>query len=746
MNSFKNLIARQKDPLFYMDHSGLIKYVNPAFLEYTGFNSDECKHTSLSSLLSFSPDHRFKALLNKISDGSDNEFAHFNICKKNGSNEEVNLMLFAERSQEKLEGISGQFGLADSYEKSVTKSKNELNEIEEKYKTLYNLTFEGIIIHDKGILIDANPAYVKIIGYTKKELIGQNMVSMSVLPEYHKKVIDAMKNEVTAPYEVLAKTKDGVIIHTEVESRRIDFGNRSVRVTAIRDITARKKVEAQLKESEERYKMLSNLTFEGIILHDQGIVIDVNQSLVDIIGYSPQELIGKNIIQLAVLPEYRERVRQAVKNDERAPYELKAQRKNGSEFFAEVQGRIVNYKGESIRVIAVRDVTWRKNAEVKLHENEEELDMFFSKSGDGFFIMKVDEPIYWNDNTDKNRALEILFSDMYLSKINNAMLGQYRTTKEKLDQNASERIFRWKEEEGRQLVMDLLNKGSVKAETEEPGINGSVIWIEGHYVVLYDVQGRVRGCSGVRRDVTERKISEETIRHHNEELKKTNQELDNFVYRVSHDLKAPISSTKGLVNIARLETEEKRKNECIEMIELSMNKLDSFIADILDYSRNSRIEVQPIRIDIEELINDVLSDTHFLREERNILIEKKIHANTAFYSDKSRMVFIFNNLISNTIRFSDEDKSTSWLNITIDISETEAKICVADNGIGIEAEHLDHIYNMFYRATETQMGSGLGLYIVKEAVEKLSGTISVTSEVNKGTTFKISIPNMPAPT
>lgn len=96
MNSFKNLIARQKDSLFYMDRSGLIKYVNPAFLEYTGFNSDECEGTSLSSLLSFSADHRFKALLNKISDGSDYEVAHFNICKKNRSNEEVNLMLFAD--------------------------------------------------------------------------------------------------------------------------------------------------------------------------------------------------------------------------------------------------------------------------------------------------------------------------------------------------------------------------------------------------------------------------------------------------------------------------------------------------------------------------------------------------------------------------------------------------------------------------------------------------------------------------
>lgn len=746
MNSFNNLIHNLKEPFFYLDQSGLIEYVNPAFVEHTGFNFDECKDSSLSKILSISSEKKFNAILNDIHNGSGNETAHFSILNKEGHNLDVDLFLYAERTHEKLDGISGKFNALPNQsnmqaEKDVTQS-TKLYEIEEKYKTLYNLTFEGIIIHNKGILIDSNPAFAKMVGYSLEELIGVNVVTKFVLQEYHQLVIDAMKNEITSPYEVLARSKNGEILQTEVESRRIDFGKQSVRVTAIRDITARKGAEALLKESEERYKMLSNLTFEGIIVHNKGVVIDTNQSFVEHIGYSSKEIIGQNIIRMVVLPEYLERANEAIKNEEKLPVELKARRKDGTIFFAESESRMVNYNGDRLRVSAIRDITWRKNTEKKLRENEEELDLFFSRSGDGFFMMKVDNAIYWDVNTDKNQELELIYSNMYLNKINDAMLGQYQTSRKKINRSASKRIFRLEEKEGRKIARELLDQGSIKFVAEELRFDGSTMWIEGNYVVLYDESNKVRGCCGVRRDVTERKIVEKAIKEQNEELKKTNSELDNFVYRVSHDLKAPISSTKGLINIARLETEEKRKSECLEMIERSMNKLDSFILDILDYSRNSRIEVRPVKIDIEHLINDVLSDTHFLRDERNMVIKKKINAPKAFYSDKTRLAFIFNNLISNAIRFSDEGKSNSWLKISIDISDSEAKISFTDNGIGIEAQHLDHIFEMFYRGTETQTGSGLGLYIVKEALEKLSGTIVVYSTVDEGTSFELAIPNM----
>jgi signal transduction histidine kinase len=268
------------------------------------------------------------------------------------------------------------------------------------------------------------------------------------------------------------------------------------------------------------------------------------------------------------------------------------------------------------------------------------------------------------------------------------------------------------------------------------------MWIEGNYVVLYDENGKVRGCCGVRREISDRKKNEEAIKKHNEELKKANQELDNFVYRVSHDLKAPISSAKGLINIAQKETELERVHTCLELLGNSMDKLDSFILDILDYSRNSRLAIEPQQIDFDHLVKDTLSNTRFLQLERNIEIETVIKDDIDFYSDRRRLVFIFNNLISNAIRFSDKKKKKSYLHISIEVKKQYVQINFSDNGIGIKSEHLKHIFNMFYRATEEQVGSGLGLYIVKEALDLLHGEIKVKSEFGEGTRFYLKIPNL----
>lgn len=662
---------------------------------------------------------------------------------KGGDYQQVELAIFLEETDGQLTGYSIFFATNPITKKLPIKESNpDLLAIEEKYQILYNLTFEGVIIHDMGITIDANPAFEKMMGYSREEFIGRNIMQLCVLPEYHEMVLNAMKNDTTSAYEVLAKRKDGVVIHTEVESRKIELDHQSVRVTAIRDISARKVVENQLKESEERYKLLSNITFEGIFLHKNGIVIDANQSLANMIGFDIDEIVGKNIIQLVVLPEYHQRVANALKNEEVKPYVVKVRRKNGSIFYAEVEAGMVNYKDEWLRVVAARDVTWRIDAERKLKENEEELNTFFAQAGDGFFIMKLDDPIAWNAESADDESLRQIMTKMHLIKINEAMIRQYRTEEPAIRGYTLQQFFEWNDIYGKNFARELFDKGAIKFEMAEPRFDSSIMWIEGNYLVLYEESGKVRGCCGVRREISDRKKAEAKMKQHNEELKKANQELDNFVYRVSHDLMAPISSAKGLINIARIETERERVNTCLELMQDSMNRLDSFILDILDYSRNSRTEISPALIDFSELIRDTLAHTRFLQQESNIEIESEIIDKINFYSDKQRLVFIFNNLISNAIRFADEEKKERFLKILIKTSTDHASIVFKDNGIGIPEEHQSHIFDMFYRANERTTGSGIGLYIVKEALDKLEGKIKVESEVGAGTTFSLSIPSM----
>jgi PAS domain S-box-containing protein len=744
MVSFHKLIDSFDYSSFFIDANLKILYVNQAFVATTGIESKSCLGLSFEKLIAHADLDNFNLLINELQNTQDNRSVSITIKTKNGGNLIIDLSIFQEKTSGQLTGYSGFFTINPV--SKITQSTRHKNldslAIEEKYKTLYNLTFEGVIIHDKGVTIDANPAFEKMTGYSREESIGSNIVQLCVLPDYHKIVINAMKNDITAPYEVLARRKDGVVLYAEVESRRIELNARSVRVTAIRDITARKVAENRLKESEERYRLLSNITFEGIFLHKNGIIIDANQSLANMIGYDIEEILGRNIIQLVVLPEYHQRVATALKNEEVNPYVVKVRRKNGSVFYAEVEAGMVNYKDEWLRVTAARDVTWRIEAERKLRENEEELNTFFSQSGDGFFIMKLDEPVVWNAESSNEDSLLQIMAKMYLLKINEAMIRQYRTHESKIKGYTLKQFFDWNDLYGKNFTKELLNKGSVSFEMAEPRFDNSIMWIEGNYLVLYDEAGKVRGCCGVRREISDRKKAEEKMKLHNEALRKANQELDNFVYRVSHDLKAPISSAKGLINIAQIETEKGRINTCLELMKDSMNRLDSFILDILDYSRNSRTEVVPSLINFDELIKDTLSHTRFLQQESRIVIEYEIIDSINFYSDKRRLVFIFNNLISNAIRFADEEKSNSYLKIVIENKSDHISIIFSDNGIGIPKEHLDRIFDMFYRANEQRVGSGLGLYIVKESVDKLHGSIKVESETGKGTRFLLEIPNL----
>ncbi len=226
----------------------------------------------------------------------------------------------------------------------------------------------------------------------------------------------------------------------------------------------------------------------------------------------------------------------------------------------------------------------------------------------------------------------------------------------------------------------------------------------------------------------------------NAELRKLNEELDRFVYSASHDLRAPLSSVLGLVEIARLEPTISAKDECLGMINVSIQKLDGFINDIIDYSRNQRIDIQPDHVDIEKEVNDVFDDLKFLdkdgRIEKSVTqIEKR-----DFITDGRRLSVILKNLISNSIRYHDLEKDNPFIKVEILYKANIAIIIVKDNGIGIDSHHLENIFKMFYRADETSKGSGLGLYIVKETVDKLNGKIEVSSRKNEGTTFTLTIP------
>lgn len=271
------------------------------------------------------------------------------------------------------------------------------------------------------------------------------------------------------------------------------------------------------------------------------------------------------------------------------------------------------------------------------------------------------------------------------------------------------------------------NKGSGKSFPVEVSISIHEI-IDEKFVVA------------VSRDISERKAFEVQQMETIQELKKANTELDNFIYRVSHDLRAPLTSTLGLNALLKVEENSKIQEEYIELQEKSLKKLDRFILDILNYSRNSRLEVTFKAIDLYDSVQQIITNLeHHNSADVEIDVQQQIDSN--FISDAVRVEMILNNLLSNAIKFQNSRKEQHQISISITVNEELAKIEISDNGIGIIKEHQDKIFEMFYRATDLNYGSGLGLYIVKEAVDFLNGTLQLESTEGEGTTFLISLPN-----
>jgi signal transduction histidine kinase len=240
----------------------------------------------------------------------------------------------------------------------------------------------------------------------------------------------------------------------------------------------------------------------------------------------------------------------------------------------------------------------------------------------------------------------------------------------------------------------------------------------------------------INRNISERKNFEKKLKEQNLQLQKINAELDRFVYSASHDLRAPLRSMLGLIGLFRIDTDTNNYTNYLNRMEKSILSMDNFIQDIINYSRNARQEVCFETFNLHEIVVEMVEaikhsspikiDVQYLYDHRFML-----------HSDKKRIKIILNNLLSNAFRYYDQDKSHNLIKINAQYVDNKYIISVEDNGIGIDTEHIDKIFNMFYRAHDHKVGSGLGLYIVKETVNVLRGEVTVESKLGEGSIFKI---------
>jgi len=231
----------------------------------------------------------------------------------------------------------------------------------------------------------------------------------------------------------------------------------------------------------------------------------------------------------------------------------------------------------------------------------------------------------------------------------------------------------------------------------------------------------------------------QVLKAKNDEVVDAKKEVDTLVYRLSHDLRSPITSVQGLVRIAKEENDVEKLREYIDDIAKTIDHQDRFVTEIISFFRQKRSSVTYTEFSLAHLIDDVLANNKFSAMAGNISITRETLLDTVC-TDELRLKMIVSNLVSNAIKYSDSRKHQKMIFIRTREEQKGLVIEVEDNGIGIESQLRDKIFNIFFVTSHANKGTGLGLYIVKQNIEKLGGTITVDSEHGVGTKFTVTLP------
>ena len=254
-----------------------------------------------------------------------------------------------------------------------------------------------------------------------------------------------------------------------------------------------------------------------------------------------------------------------------------------------------------------------------------------------------------------------------------------------------------------------------------------------------DREGKIFGLTMLVEDVSALYNANRALRTQNSNLEKSNKELDQFVYSISHDLRAPLSSIMGLVNLIENSQHLPETKLYGKMLVDATESMDSYIRNTLEYSRNKRFVIEEEEIDLEDLIREMEQKFRFIPGYRELKFIKEFEVST-IKSDAYRIEIVLNNLISNAIKYRDVSKSESWVKLKVSSRENHWEISVSDNGLGIPKAKQAYLFDMFFKVKSEHPGSGLGLYILKEVIENLNGEIIVDSKEKKGSTFTLLLP------
>lgn len=577
------------------------------------------------------------------------------------------------------------------------------------------------MIDPSGKIVYLNPLFVEVTGYQIEDIPTINAFNEKAYPDpdHRAKVVKEwrynLKHNKIARNHLELLCHDGSFRNFEVNTLMLP-DRRTVMYA--RDYTEQKRAESLLLESEARYKALSEASFEGLIISEDGKFLDANQAAAKLVGYSYEDMFGMRIMDL-IARESKEIVERHMKTGYDLPYEAVLIGRDKKTIPVEIQGKNFHYLGREVRASSIKDLTERYKHQEEIFRKNTDLQVLFYNTPNAVALCDINTHIVLDVNPR--------FVSLFGYSINECQ-GQVLS-----DLVVPDELLEEFQVGGRYLLSGKV----VSFETQRRDKSGRIFDVALNAIPISNY-----GYYAIYEDIRERKQAEKVILEQMRELEAKNAEMERFTYTVSHDLRSPLITIKGfsgmLLNDIRNDKKDRLEND-IQRIINAANKMEGLLEDLLALSRVGRM-LNPLTVfpmnkvcdDVSELLNGILQDHGVQLNVEGNMPEVK--------ADEIRIREVLQNLVENAIKFMG-GQSHPEITIGCQRYEKETVFYVKDNGLGIESRYYEKVFGLFDKLETGTEGTGIGLALVKRIIEFHHGKVWVESDgIGCGSTFYFSLP------
>lgn len=747
---WKAIVSCSVEGIAVVDRKGNILYFNKAMTRLSGYTAEEAVSIAGWAAKVFPrANDRKKALTDWHNDfeAGKSQRREYIFRTKQGHNKCIAFKMFF--LNDGLVAINGE---------DITEQRKEHVELMKTRFTVDHSSDAFYLMGPDARFIYVNDAACRALGYSRKKLLTMKVYDID--PNFPKNKWSAHWKEIrrkkSMVFESAHKTKSGELIPVEISINHQMFEDMEYNYAFARDISERKKTteelhatnrqlkasEQQLAASEEqlrasndelraseaRFRQLSEASFEGIVIHDNGIILHANKQFYEMTGYKPSELAGVNVVDKLIDPHARKDIMKRVKNNNTTSYETLGMRKDGTVYPAEIRIRIIDHQDRKIRVAAIRDITEQKNAQAKLAM----LAAAVREAAESIMITDTNGNILY-----VNPCFEIMtgYKLAEVSGKNASILNSGR-------QDSDFYREMWKTiSEGRVWTGQFTNRKKDGSLFEEDAVISPV----------RDASGAIVSYVAVKRDVTHETLLEDQVRQ-SQKMAAVGQ----LAHKIAHDFTNVLVVILGNAQLIKDNSKSPKLIQFIDPIISAANRISSLTADLLAFAHPAPLNLRVIRLSravaaVEEMlrrtigpeINVVLDLQEDMGKVRidpaqiaQVIIHLGINASEAMQDHGTLTISTRPaNLTPKQLRHLQASVHPKYRH-----DGNFAVLSIKDTGCGMSREILSRIYEPFYTTKTAKHNSGLGLTTAYAIVEQHNGIITVDSQPGVGTTFRIYIP------